>query len=62
MNSDQAKRFLAQKGCTFEKGKGGHQIVRRGDKTSVLPMHGGRKQIGTGLWNRILKDLGLWDK
>jgi mRNA interferase HicA len=33
--------------------------VRRGDKTSVLPMHGGRKQLGKGLWSKILRDLGL---
>ena len=59
MNSDQAKRFLARQGCTFESGKGGHLIVRRGDRVSVLPQHGGRKQLGKGLWLKILKDLGL---
>ena len=37
----------------------GHLLVRRGDKTSTLPQHGGRKQLGVGLWNKILKDLGL---
>jgi mRNA interferase HicA len=59
MNSRQAKRFLARHGCTFEKGKGGHLIVRRNGRTSVLPMHGGSKQLGKGLWLKILKDLGL---
>ena len=59
MNSGQAKRYLAKHGCSFESGKGGHLIVRRGDRSSVLPQHGGRKQLGTGLWNKILKDLGL---
>jgi hypothetical protein len=29
-----------------------------GDRTSTLPQHGGRKQLGKGLW-KILKDLGL---
>ena len=62
MNSQQAKRFLAQRGCTFEKGKGGHLIVRRAGQTSVLPMHGGKKQLGKGLWLKILKDLGLKEK
>ena len=33
-------------------------IVWRGDQRSELPMHGSRKQLGTGLVNRILKDLG----
>jgi mRNA interferase HicA len=59
MNSSQAKRYLAQQGCTFEPGKGGHLIVRRGDCKSVLPQHGGAKQLGKGLWMKILKDLGL---
>jgi mRNA interferase HicA len=59
MNSQQAKRFLAQRGCTFETGKGGHLIIRRQGRTSVLPMHGGKKQLGKGLWLKILKDLGL---
>jgi mRNA interferase HicA len=59
MNSDQFRRYLAKQGCTFEPGKGGHLIVRRGDRRSVLPQHGGRKELGTGLVNAILKDLGL---
>jgi hypothetical protein len=42
MNSDQARRFLARKGCTFEKGKGGHLLVRRDARTSVLPVCGSR--------------------
>jgi mRNA interferase HicA len=59
MNSNQARRFLAQRGCTFEPGKGGHLIVRRGPKKSVLPQHGGRKELGKGLWLKILKDLEI---
>jgi mRNA interferase HicA len=59
VNSAQARRFLAKQGCTFQPGKGGHLLVRRGERTPVLPQHGGRKQLGKGLWNKILKDLGL---
>jgi mRNA interferase HicA len=59
MNADQARRYLTKQGCTFESGKGGHLIVRRGDRVTVLPQHGGRKQLGNGLWMKILKDLGL---
>ena len=59
MNSSQFRRYLAKEGCTFEPGKGGHLIVRRGDRTSVLPQHGGKKQLGTGLMNKIKRDLGL---
>ena len=58
MNASQFRRFLAKQGCTFEEGKR-HTIVRRGDKMSALPRHGGSKQLGTGLINSIKKDLGL---
>jgi mRNA interferase HicA len=53
------RRFLARHGCAFERGKGGHVLVRRGDRTSTLPQHGGRKQLGKVLWSKILKDLGI---
>jgi mRNA interferase HicA len=59
MNGGQARRYLAKQGCTFEPGKGGHLLVRRGNRTTILPQHGGRKQLGKGLWNKILTDLGL---
>lgn len=58
MNSDQFRRELKSKGCTIEHGSR-HHIVRLGDKVAALPRHGGRKQLGTGLVNAILKDLGL---
>jgi mRNA interferase HicA len=41
------------------KGGSGHVTVRRGDRKSQLPMHGSRKDLGKGLVNKILKDLGL---
>jgi mRNA interferase HicA len=59
MTSTEFKRWLAKQGCSFESGHGGHLIVRRGGKISVLPMHGKQKELGTGLVNRIKKDLGL---
>jgi mRNA interferase HicA len=59
MNSNQFRRYLAQQGCTFEPGKGGHLIVRRNGRTSVVPQHGGSKQLGTGLMRKILKDLQI---
>lgn len=59
MNSNQAKRFLAKQGCSFQSAKGGHLIVRLGGRKSVLPMHGGKKELGKGLWLSILRDLGL---
>lgn len=61
MNSAELKRWLAKQGCTFEthKGGSGHMTVRRGDRTSQLPIHGAGKELGTGLVNKIKKDLGL---
>lgn len=59
MNSDQFRRYLFKQGATFEPGTGGHLIVRLDGRMSVLPQHGGAKQLGTGLMNKIKKDLGL---
>jgi mRNA interferase HicA len=61
MKATELKRWLAQQGCTFEthKGGSGHLTVRRGDRKSQLPMHGSGKELGTGLVNKIKKDLGL---
>lgn len=61
MNASELKRLLAKQGCTFEthRGGSGHLTVRRGDRTSQLPMHGANRELGSGLVNKILKDLGL---
>lgn len=59
MNSQELKRYLTKHGCSFISGKGGHFLVKRGSKRSVLPMQGTRKELGTGLVQKILKDLDL---
>lgn len=61
MNANQFRRWLAQQGCSFESKRAGsgHLIVRLGDRKSELPAHGGNKQLGTGLMEKIKKDLGL---
>jgi mRNA interferase HicA len=59
MTAAQLRRWLARQGCTFEAGKGGHLIVGRNGRKSVLPMHGSRKDLGTGLVEKIKRDLGL---
>jgi hypothetical protein len=40
MTSGELKRWLEKRGCSFEPAKGGHLIVRLGDKKTILPMHG----------------------
>lgn len=59
MNGRQAKRYLSRKGAVFSPGKGGHLIVTLNGRRSVLPQHGGSKEIGKGLWLAILKQLGI---
>lgn len=59
MNSREFKRWLEERGCRFELGKGGHLKVYRGQHRSVLPMHGGGKELGKGLVEAIKKQLGL---
>jgi mRNA interferase HicA len=59
VTSQEFKRWLQKHGCAFEPGHGGHLVVRCGERMSVLPMHGKQKELGTGLVNRIKKDLGL---
>lgn len=58
MTPRQFKRWLSRLGCTFETGKGGHLVVRRGDRKSILPMHG-KKDMPKGTMEAIKKDLGL---
>jgi mRNA interferase HicA len=61
VNANELKKWLAARGCTFESHRGGsgHLTVRRGERTSQLPIHGSRKELGTGLVNKIKKDLDL---
>lgn len=61
MNASEFKRWLAKQGCAFESHKGGsgHLTVKLGNRRSQLPMRGSRKKLGTGLMNKIKKDLGL---
>jgi mRNA interferase HicA len=61
MNYSELRRYLAKQKCTFEthKGGSGHITVRRGNKTSQIPAHGGGKELSKGLVHKILKDLEL---
>lgn len=61
MTARELRRWLARLGCTFEghKGGSGHLTAIRGERRSQLPMHGNNKELGTGLVNKIKKDLGL---
>ena len=58
MTSRQFKAWLTKQGCTFERGRGGHLVVRLGQQKSVLPMHG-KKDMPIGTMEAVKKDLGL---
>ena len=60
MNSNQFKAWPRKQARAFETKAGtGHIVVRLGDKKADLPMHGGNKELGTGLVEKIKKQLGL---
>ena len=60
MTSNELRRWLRARGCTFQthRGGGSHVTVRLGDRTTQLPMHGS-KEMGRWLVAKIKKDLGL---
>jgi mRNA interferase HicA len=57
MDSNEFKRWLGERGATFEAGHGGHLKVKLNGKQSVLPMHSGELKKGTV--EGIKKQLGL---
>ncbi len=61
MNARELKRWLKAQGCSFanHKGGSGHLTVYRNGRKSQLPMHGKNKELGTGLVQKIKKDLAL---
>jgi mRNA interferase HicA len=59
LTSGELKRWLEKHGCAFAPGKGGHLLVRLGARKSVLPMHGGKRDLPKGLVEAIKRQLGL---
>jgi mRNA interferase HicA len=57
VNSKEFKRWLTQRGATFQAGKGSHLKVYLNGKQSVLPMHS--SDLKTGTVEGIKKQLGL---
>jgi mRNA interferase HicA len=56
VTGNELKRWLEK---SFSSGKGGHLLVRLGNRKSVLPMHGKSHELPTGTVNGIKKALGL---
>lgn len=59
MTSAELKRWLEKQGCSFAPAKGGHLLVRLGDKKTVIPIHGKNHDLPKGTVNGIKKALGL---
>jgi len=61
MNAAELKKLLKKHGRRFENHRGGsgHQTIYRGNKRTVIPIHGSSKELGKGLVNKILKDLEI---
>jgi mRNA interferase HicA len=57
LKQSEFKRFLAKQGAVFKEGKG-HLKVYLNGKQTTLPRHGSH-EIGEGLRQAILKQLGL---
>ncbi len=55
-------RYAKQVGAEYssEPGKGSHLKVRLGNQKTIIPEH--NKELGSGLLNQILKNLGIKEK
>ena len=70
MEPDTFRRWLAERGCSFESGKDtggthGHAYVtvRRGDRKAVLPEIGTKKRLDPRVVRQIVEDLDLdWNE
>jgi len=60
VNSAELIRYLKKHGAErAEGGKGSHQRWRRGERVSIVPVHGSGKELGVGLVRKICKELGV---
>ena len=60
MNTRQLRAWLRKQSCTFETKRGtGHMVVRLRGRKSIMPVHGGSRQLGKGLIRKIIRDLDI---
>ena len=57
MKDKELLKLLLKNGWRIERIRGSHNILVKGDKTEVIPIHG--KDVPTGLLNAIMKRTGL---
>ena len=62
MNASEFERWLKKRGIVVERTmKGSHKLLRNpaNNRTTNLPHHGSRQDIGKHLEQKIKKDLGI---
>ena len=58
MKCSELHRSVRKNGWKFIKAEGSHYIYEKGGRFYPVPFHGA-KEIGTGLANKIIKEMGL---
>ena len=58
MKSYEFHRLIKRNGWTYLSFLGGYVIYKKGPRTYPVPYHGS-KEMGTGLVNKISKEMGL---
>lgn len=58
MKSDEFHKLVERNGWTYWRKAGSHVIYKKGSRTYPVPYHG-TKEMGTGLVNKIKKEMGL---
>lgn len=57
MKDKELLKIMQQNGWQIDRINGSHHIMKKGNQTEVIPVHG--KEISIGIANKILKRLGL---
>ncbi len=57
MKDKELLKLMQQDGWKIDRIKGSHHVMKKGNQTEVIPVHG--KEISTGIANKILKKIGL---
>ena len=58
MKSSELHRLIKKNGWQVLRQAGSHVIYEKGGKTVSVPFHGS-KDMGTGIANRFIRDMGL---
>lgn len=57
MKDKELLKIMQKNGWKIDRINGSHHVMKKGNQTEVIPVHG--KEISTGIANKILKRIGL---